>query len=200
MNEIRRLLGSLKTTKLKELIEPHIDYGITASGKDAGAIPFLNIENIRPDGRLVISNIRYIDSCKETELVHKDDILLSRSRLVGVCGLVTEKEDGFAFGSYILRMRVKDESKIPAEYIVGFLNSDLGQAQIRLFETGSFGKNINTRQLRDIAIVLPSKDNDIGHLVTSITEKWAELNNVESQMDLAWLSTRKQFVSLLLGN
>lgn len=198
MNQVRQLLGSLKTIKLEGIIEPRIDYGITASGKDQGLIPFLNIENLRPDGRINIANIRYIDSAEDTELVHANDILVSRSRLVGCASLVTESEDGFSFGSYILRMRVKKNAKIPAEYIVSFLNSDLGQAQFRLLETGSFGKNINTRQLKDIDIALPIKDEAIDDLVSSINKQWGELTAFEEQADTAWSVARREFTNLLL--
>lgn len=199
MNKIRQLLATLTTVKLEALIEPQIDYGVTASGKDNGEIPFLNIENISPDGRIEIANVKYIDACKGEGLVHKDDILISRSRLVGICGLVSDREDGFSFGSYILRMKVRKNSKIPAEYIVGFLNSDLGQAQIRLLETGSFGKNINTRQLKDIDIVVPFKESDISNSVVLIKEKWDEINKMKNLTDLAWISPRNKFTDLLLG-
>lgn len=199
MDEIRYLLSSLKTVRLEELIEPYIDYGVTASGKEEGPLPFVNIENLRPDGRLKTSNIRYIDLVDDNKLVHAQDILLSRSRLVGVCSIVTEKEEGFCFGSYILRMRARQGSKIPAAYIVGFLNSDLGQAQIRMLETGSFGKNINPRQIKDIRVVLPDATDDASRIGLKIRGKWEKLDHSEKQAEALWFNYRKKFVDLLLN-
>lgn len=197
MDKIRILLSSLNTVKLKTLIHPHIRYGITASGKEKGTIPFINIENLRTDGRLRTKEIRYIDSAGEKHLVHQGDILLSRSRLVGVCVLVTEKEDGFSFGSYILRLKIRQGSHIPPDYIVSFLNSDLGQAQIRMLETGAFGKNINTRQVKDIQIPLPDSPNAVDQIVSETHRTWKDLDNTESQTELLWSQSRSKFAELL---
>jgi len=198
MDKIRSLLDSLKTVKLEEVIEPHIDYGITASGRETGVFPFINIENLEPDGRLNTSDIKYIDDAEENELVRPMDILLSRSRLVGVCGIVREKEDGFSFGSYILRMKIRKGVQIPAEYIVSFLNSDLGQAQIRMLETGSFGKNINTRQVKEILIPLPDRKDNVSRIANELRKKWGELDTLEKQVEMLWSNSRKQFSELLL--
>ena len=189
---------SLKTTKLDDLIDPQIEYGITASGKEQGSIPFINIQNLGIDGRLKLAEIGYIDTAEDSKLVHGRDILLSRSRLVGVCNLVTEKEDGFSFGSYILRLRTKKDSDILPEYIVSFLNSDLGQAQIRMLETGAFGKNINTRQIKEIKIPLPQDPATIGQIVSEIRKIWKDLDKSEAETAKLWSDSRKKFAEFLL--
>jgi restriction endonuclease S subunit len=198
MNEIRKLLASLKTIKLGEIIEPQIEYGITTSTRERGSIPFINIHNLGIDGRLKTKDIGYIDSAEDSKLVRNGDILLSRSRLVGVCSLVTNKEEGFSFGSYILRLRVLKDSNIPPEYIVSFINSDLGQAQIRMLETGAFGKNINTRQLKEVKIPLPDTLADINQIVSEIQKLWKELENAENEAELLWLQSGRKFEELLL--
>jgi len=198
MDKIRVLLSSFKTTKLGDLIEPQIEYGINASGKEQGSIPFINIQNMGIDGRLKLAEIGYIDTAEDSKLVHGRDILLSRSRLVGVCNLVTEKEDGFSFGSYILRLRTRKDSDVPPEYIVSFLNSDLGQAQIRMLETGAFGKNINTRQIKEIKVPLPHYLEDIGELVSEIQKMWRELDESEAETEKLWTQSRKKFAEVLL--
>jgi len=123
---------------------------------------------------------------------------VSRSRLVGVYGLVTEKEEEYTFGSYILRLRVKKDSHIPPEYIVSFINSDLGQAQIRMLETGAFGKNINTRQVKMLEIPIPSSDITIDQIVSEIRNTWEKLNVAENETKMAWAESRREFVNLFL--
>lgn len=199
MNEVRKLLSSLNTLKLEKIIEPQIEYGITTSAKEAGTVPFINIHNITIDGRLKTRDIGYIDSAENNKLLQKGDILLSRSRLVGVCGLVTDKEEGFSFGSYILRIKVKRESNVPPEYIVGFINSDLGQAQIRMLETGAFGKNINTRQVKNLEIPLPPHQSEFDQIAFEITKIWEELDNSEKEAELLWSQSRRNFEELLLA-
>lgn len=197
MDKIRELLASINTVRLGDLIEPQIEYGITESGREIGNTPFINIGNLCLDGRLRTRDIGYIDYSGDEKLVHQEDILISRSRLVGVCSLVSEKEDGYSFGSYILRLRVKKESKISPVYIVNFLNSDLGQAQIRMLESGAFGKNINTEQVKAIHVAIVRPD-EIVEIVEEIRQMWNRLDEQDKEKEVAESKARQEFVKMLL--
>jgi len=198
MDEIRKLLASIKTVSLGELIDPQVEYGITESGRESGNTPFINIGNLCLDGRLKTKDIGYIDYGEDSKLVHLGDILMSRSRLVGICSLVSEKEDGYSFGSYILRLRVKRGIEVPSVYIVNFLNSDLGQAQVRMLESGAFGKNINTQQVKAIRIAL-ARPNEMDDIVKEIRQTWDELNEQDKEEETIENRARQEFAKILLG-
>jgi restriction endonuclease S subunit len=198
MDEIRKLLASIKTVSLGELIEPQIEYGITESGREIGNTPFINIGNLCLDGRLRTKDIGYIDYEEDSKLVHQGDILMSRSRLVGISSLVSEKEDGYSFGSYILRLRVKKEIGVPSVYIVNFLNSDLGQGQVRMLESGAFGKNINTKQVKAIRIPLTQPD-EIDNIVNEIRQTWDKLDEQDKEEETIENRAREEFAKMLLG-
>lgn len=59
---------------------------------------------------------KYLEDIPQEKLVHKNNILGSRSRQTGVCGLISEKEEGFTFDSYILRIKI-NESKIDPTHL-----------------------------------------------------------------------------------
>jgi hypothetical protein len=198
MDEIRKLLASIKTVSLGELIEPQIEYGITESGRESGNTPFINIGNLCLDGRLKTKDIGYINYEEEGKLVHQGDILMSRSRLVGICSLVSEKEDGYTFGSYILRLRMKREIEIPPVYIVNFLNSDLGQAQIRMLESGAFGKNINTEQVKAIRVAVAQPD-EMDNIVREIRQTWNKLDEQDKEEEIIENRATNEFAKILLG-
>jgi type I restriction enzyme S subunit len=199
MTKIRELLSSLQTIELGELIEPQIDYGITESGLSEGNTPFINIGELRLDGRIDTKNIGYINYEGNEKRVHKGDILISRSRLVGVCSLVSEKNENYSFGSYILRLKVKKNSPLPSEYIVNFLNSDLGQAQVRLLETGASGKNINTDQVKAIRIIQPSPEITC-EVAEALTRVWRELDLLDKDLEVACKDLGNAFAKTVLGN
>lgn len=141
-------------TELNNLLESDFEYGLNDFGKEKGKIPFINIENLTSFGKILFNGIRFIDKCNEEKLLRDCDILISRSRNVGVCALFKGTNKA-TFGSYILRFRVKD---IDPFYIVYFLNSEFGQQQILYLKTGSTGSNINPNQLKKIAVLINNND------------------------------------------
>lgn len=199
MNEIRSILSSLVTVELGSLIEPQIDFGVTASGLDEGNIPFINIDNLGSDGRLLLDEVKYINEATEDAILDENDILVSRSRLVGVCSLLSEKEIGYSFGSYILRLKPKRDNTLPPEYIVNFLNSDLGQAQFRMLETGAFGKNINTGQVKSIRVITSEKKEVVDSMVSEIKSKWKSIDELKVEAKRTRAEQDRTFINSILG-
>ena len=163
-DSIRRLLRNERATPLGDILEGEFEYGLNASGKQEGAIPFVNVDSLDLDGLIHTDEIRYLDEAPESKLLKKGDILVSRSRTVGTAGFVTQVEEGYTFGSYVLRFRV-NPSRADPELVTSFINSSLGQAQATFLQSGSReverggGNNINPTQLKQMRIVLPqSKD------------------------------------------
>lgn len=151
-DEIKKFRGTSKVVPFQTfIIEDGIDYGLTASGKDSGKIKFINTENILDDGTIDDTDIKFVDECPTKLLLKENDVLITRSRKIGFCGIVTNKLEGGTYGSYIIRFRIRTEKLNPL-FLAEFFNSNLGKLQTDLLKTGSSGENINSEQLSDVRI------------------------------------------------
>jgi restriction endonuclease S subunit len=148
--EIKKAIESIKENEndlINELLEQDFEYGVNDYGKEKGKIPFINIENLTPFGKINFDGVRFLNNFPEEKTLKKNDLLISRSRNVGVCAIF-KNERKSTFGSYILRFRVKKP-----EHILYYLNSEFGKLQVLYYKTGSTGFNINPNQLKKIAIL-----------------------------------------------
>jgi type I restriction enzyme S subunit len=88
------------------------------------------------------------------------DILMIRSNgsvsLVGKTALVSEKETGYAFAGYLMRLRVDERRAIPA-YVHLALESHDVREQVEMPVRSTNGvHNINSSEVRQLEINLPS--------------------------------------------
>jgi len=160
-DSIKAFRASESTIRFRDLVtrdesgEPIADYGMTASGREAGNLKFVNIQNLSERG-VVVGPTTYLDKEEDKVpdrlLLSRGDILVSRSRLVGRAAMVAPEWEGETYGSYIIRFRLRDEIEYLAEFVVKFINSQMGQGQAVLLRTGSSGQNINSGQLLDIRL------------------------------------------------
>jgi type I restriction enzyme S subunit len=191
-SSVKQYLEDKNAVALGVLIENEVEYGLNASGKDKGKVRFVNIEQVHPDGTIHHEEIKYVDDAPLSKLLKPNDILVCRSRAVGTAALVAEAENGFTFGSFILRIRLKETTDISPQYVVSFLNSDLGKIQFKFLQTGSEkfaftektgrggGNNINTTSLRQIRVILPeSKERQ-----TTILERIQQLLKSKQDSDI----------------
>ena len=74
-------------------------------------IPFLRITDLK-ENEINSEEIMYLPIKMEKKIsssrVQKGDILISRSGTIGVCSMVDEAHDGFAFGSFMIRFSLSD--------------------------------------------------------------------------------------------
>lgn len=189
---VKQYLKSKGAVTFGKLIKTdEIEYGLNASGKDKGKIRFVNIEQVNPDGTIHYEGMKYVDAAPSEKLLKQNDILVCRSRAVGTAALVTEDESGFTYGSFILRIRLREENMNLARYVVSFLNSDLGKIQFKFLQTGSEkfaftekptrggGNNINTTNLREVQVIVPEPT-----ILNAIVEKMLPLLKTKQEGDV----------------
>ncbi len=123
--------------------------------------PVLRIPNVL-DGQVNHADMKYADfgvkEIRKLALV-AGDILMIRSNgslgLVGRTALVSEREEGFAFAGYLIRLRVNQTLARPA-YISFSLMSPTSRDAIELVARSTSGvNNINTEEIKALAIRLP---------------------------------------------
>jgi restriction endonuclease S subunit len=152
-DKIKAFRSSQVSFRFSELAIPNgVDYGITESGKDEGRIEFVNTQNLNEHGVIEREDIKFVDSAPDNKRLSANEILISRSRLVGRVAKVTDDFEGATFGSYIIRFKLRDNIDYDLDFLVRYLNGKSGQEQIELLKTGSSGQNINSGQLLDIRL------------------------------------------------
>lgn len=155
----------LKSEKLEDVIlgDLILDMKLGTNQKasyNSKGIPVLRMPNIQ-DGRIDYSDLKYSEFSKKDEpkyLLQKGDVLVNRTNSAELVGksAVFEKDEKFAFASYIIRLRV-DKTKINHQFLSSYLNSPLGRNYIEQVYIKTAGQaNINSENLREMHILLPS--------------------------------------------
>ncbi len=179
-------------------LQPVYDYGVTASGQETGIIEFLNTQNITTRGEIGDEGISFIDNCPAHLRLQENDILISRSRLVGRAAKIKNKFIGATFGSYIIRFRISLDTSHDVDFIVHYINSPLGQAQVMLLKTGASGENINAEQLMDIRLPKIDKKRQI-EIVIKLKEKFKQAKDYEQKSIYKWQEAKELFENLILN-
>ena len=134
------------------IIPDSIHQGIGKIGKEGGSVKFVNIQNLTPYGTINFSNIKFVDDVPDARLLPAGTVLLSRSRLVGVCSTIPRDCGNITCGSYILNFQLNKNKMLPT-FLAKFINSSFGQQQIKYLQTGASGSNINISQVKKIMVI-----------------------------------------------
>ena len=134
-----------------------------SSGGDEG-VPILGIPNVRR-GHLETDSFNRVVLTKaeiERYKVTEGDVLLVRTNgnphYVGRCVVADALPHDFVYASYLIRIRV-DEKAIRPRFLSAILNAPAIRRELRGTVRSSAGNyNINTTEIKDQAIPLPSLD------------------------------------------
>ena len=161
-SKILKILDNHNAIKIEQ-IKPKLTYGSSVNSDYYNTIPLLRINNITEFG-FDLTNLKFISGeLHKTEIknlkLKKGDILVARSGSVGLCGYITDDLRNYVYGSYMIRLRMDENSKdyIQSEYLYRYLNSALGQLQFNRLKTGALQYNINTQQIKEIKVIVPEK-------------------------------------------
>lgn len=155
--KFQNLLGLFRKAKiatrpLGDFIES-INYGASVKAYAKGEIPFLRIQNLK-ENTLVLDELLYV---KKKELTNSDyvqngDFLISRSGTVGMVARAPKEANGFAFGSFMIRFRLKTSDVLNPGFAWLFLNHKLGRMQSTMSKTGGVQGNITIPAIKNIQI------------------------------------------------
>ncbi len=139
-----------------------VKYGTSKKACESGEkgdYVYLRMNNITYDGRLDLSDIKYINLPKteiEKYIIRKGDVLFNRTNskeLVGKTCVFNENTPMIIAG-YIIRVRGNE--KVIPEYISAYLNSKYMKKTLFEMCKSIIGQaNINAQELQDIKIPLP---------------------------------------------
>lgn len=172
-----------KIEKLENLAVD-IYYGITAKAVERKTnLKMLRTTDIK-DYSVDWDNLPF---CEITEkrsklskyFLKKGDLIVARAGTAGVSVLVEGDFDKVIFGSYLIKIRLKNE--VLPKYIHYFFQSDIYWNHIISNQAGSTLKNINLPILRSLKIPIPSslqEQKAIVHILSTIDETIQKTNEI----------------------
>ena len=140
-----------------------VQYGLSLAASAKGNYPIVGMKDIR-DGRIHVDESIRVELDDETAgrfLLQPGDVLLNRTNsneLVGKCAIY-DGDTPVVFASYLVRLKFDEEKLLPA-FANYYLNSEYGQAQLKVLSTrGVSQANINPTTFRKhFAIPFPKLD------------------------------------------
>ncbi|NCA71251.1 MAG: restriction endonuclease subunit S [Sphingobacteriia bacterium] len=131
----------------------------TPSYVDSG-VPFLSAKNIRNGFVDAGSGHKYVSAAEFDQLERwncaprHDDVLVAKSGSIGSAGLAKGAYDRFAVFESVAIIR---PSVVSSAYLSAYLNSRLGQLQIRRNSKGAVIRHLHLEDLREVEVPLPDR-------------------------------------------
>ncbi|HEV2357762.1 MAG TPA: N-6 DNA methylase, partial [bacterium] len=185
--ELYRRLESVSHFRLRD-IKPLLKYGASIDADYTSDVPFLRIENLRRND-IDLSDLQFVPSALHLRqlkslYLREGDVLIARSgTYVGLCGAVGGGLDNFVYGSYIIRLRLRDQMRLRPRFLALYLNSRVGQMQFDRVKTGSLQFNINQQQIQDIIVPdIPVSEQDA--IVADFSARLAKIKMARKDISL----------------
>ena len=157
-----------------------LDYGTSEKlNYQSFGVPFLRVTDIDNNYQVDFNNLKYIsdfeaerqNSCN----VELNDILISRTGTLGSAIVIDNNLEGSIFGSYFIKLRLKKEIKknVLLDYLVFFINSEIGKQQSLALGSGGIQTNLTIQAIKDmeIPVIDIKKQKEIVALVKSFKQK-----------------------------
>jgi type I restriction enzyme S subunit len=136
-----------------------VDYGTSAKSGSTGVYPVLRMGNLTDDGRLDLSDLKYMDLEAEDfdrYTVKVGDMLFNRTNSFEKVGkaAVVRGVGNLAYAGYLIRVRFRAASY--AEFVSAYLRSPHGKATRRRLAKAAVNQaNISAKQMRTIPVADP---------------------------------------------
>jgi restriction endonuclease S subunit len=139
-----------------------INYGTSFNNEYVEkGVPLLRIRDLRRN-EIVLDKVVYLPETARKLLgncfVKAGDFLMSRSGTIGVVSIVNKEIDGFAFGSFMIRFNLRQESLLNKEFLSYYLNCKLLIKLIERDKIGAVQGNITIPIIKALLVVIPPKE------------------------------------------
>lgn len=136
-----------------------VRYGTSSPAVEGGQYPYLRMNNLTYDGRLDLSDLKYIDVSdeeKEKCVVRKGDVLFNRTNSIELVGktAVFDLPEEMIIAGYIIRVRLG--KRMLPEVFSQYMNLEALKDILRGMAKGAVNQaNINAQELQSIRIYVP---------------------------------------------
>ena len=145
-----------------------IRYGTSRPAVDGGAYPYLRMNNLTDDGRIDLSNLKYID-IPENELgkcvVRDGDVLFNRTNSIDLVGKTATYhfDNEMVIAGYIIRVRLTNN--ILPDFFSVFFNLDYMKEILKKMAKGAVNQaNINAQELQSIKLYVPPVESQLEYV------------------------------------
>jgi len=181
------LLTSLEKSKYRKsklgLHISEITYGASFNNNYVeSGVPLLRIKDLRRN-EISVDEVVYLPESARNLLgncfVNENDFLISRSGSIGIVTIVPKSIEGFAFGSFMIKFTLAENSGIIREFLSYYLNSSLMIKLVERNKIGAIQGNITIPSIRNFPLVLPSPEEqkNIADHITSIRQQAQQLKD-----------------------
>lgn len=139
-----------------------VRYGTSKPAVKGGKYPYLRMNNLTFDGRLDLTDLKYIDIPDEElekSVVRKGDVLFNRTNSVELVGKTAtfDFNQEMVIAGYIIRVRL-NERMLP-EVFSQYMNLEALKTLLRDMAKGAVNQaNINAQELQSIKVYVPDID------------------------------------------
>jgi restriction endonuclease S subunit len=122
---------------------------------------------------------------------------MSRSGSVGIVAVVPLEANGFAFGSFQIKFRLRKGLANPF-FIAYFLNSAIGKAQVEQKKTGSIQMNITIEGIKALKVPLPAIEIQ-NEIVQEADKQRTQANFLRNEAENTLLTAKARVERMILG-
>ncbi|AJW63101.1 Putative type-1 restriction enzyme specificity protein MG438 [Elizabethkingia miricola] len=150
-------------------------------------VPMLRSQNIKP-GKIIMEDLVYMSEANNDKLgkskLKENDIVSVRTGYPGVTSIVTKKQAGINCIDLVIT-RIKTNLVNP-NYLVNFINSQIGKKQILNQQSGIAQQHFNVGDMKNLLFFIPSinEQNKIVKMLDKLTDKIESLLNNKSKLQL----------------
>lgn len=181
------LLTSLENSKYRKsklgLHISEITYGASFNNEYVeSGVPLLRIKDLKRN-EICVDEVVYLPESARNLLgncfVKHNDFLISRSGTIGIVAIVPENIDGFAFGSFMIKFTLTENSGIVKNFLSYYLNSSLMIKLVERNKIGAVQGNITIPTIRNFPLVLPTPNEQqkIADHITGIRRQAQQLKD-----------------------
>lgn len=159
-------------------------------------IPVLSANNVKTNGLQKINEIRYISddiySSWMKKPLEKGDILLTSEAPAGEV-MYRDSDEKVIVGQRLYGLKIK--KTISSKYLKYYLESQIGQKEIKKHESGSTVFGISAKTFSNIKVTLPDRDiqNKIGEILYSIDTQIKRNNSMVQKLQILARATFDYF-------
>lgn len=186
------LLTSLENSKYRKsklgLHLSEITYGASFNNEYVeSGVPLLRIKDLKRN-EICVDEVVYLPESARNLLgncfVKHNDFLISRSGTIGIVAIVPESIDGFAFGSFMIKFTLAENSGIVKNFLSYYLNSSLMIKLVERNKIGAVQGNITIPTIRNFPLVLPTPNEQqkIADHITGIRQQAQQLKNKTNEL------------------
>ncbi len=149
--------------------------------------PYIRIVDFK-DGGIDQRNLKYLsdsifDKIKRY-IISKDDIYISIAGTIGMVGLIPEKLDSANLTENAAKLVIKNKKVVTKEFVYYFLNSNLGQTQIKDLTVKTSQPKLALNKIESIKLFLPSleEQNNIVDILSTFDNKILIYNKIKNSL------------------